>query len=98
MKNLEGKGQLIRLGMAQADGEAALWVSVDQQHFLPVLRQSDPQVCAGSRLANATFLVGNGDNLRVQRLHFISDWSYHVPAQQFWKWQKPPLKEVTASP
>ena len=62
----QGKGQLVRLGMAQADGQAALRVPVDQQNFLPGLRQPNPQVRAGGCLANAAFLVGDGDNLRVQ--------------------------------
>ena len=62
----QGKGQLVRLGVAQADGQAALRVPVDQQHFLPGLRQPNPQVRAGGCLANAAFLVGDGDNLRVQ--------------------------------
>ena len=57
---------LVRLGMAQADGQAALRVPVDQQNFLPGLRQPNPQVRAGGCLANAAFLVGDGDNLRVQ--------------------------------
>ena len=62
----QGKGQLVRLGVAQADGQAALRVPVDQQHFFPGLRQPDPQVGTGCCLADAAFLVGDGDNLRVQ--------------------------------
>lgn len=62
----QGKGQLVRLGVAQADGQAALRVPVDQQHFLSGLRQPNPQVRAGGCLANAAFLVGDGDDLRVQ--------------------------------
>ena len=57
---------LVRLGMAQADGQAALRVPVDQQHFLSGLCQPDPQVRAGGCLANAAFLVSDGDDLRVQ--------------------------------
>jgi len=38
----ERKGQFIRLGMAQADGKAALRVPVDQQHLSPSLRQPYP--------------------------------------------------------
>ena len=65
------KGQLVRLGVAQADGQAALRVSVDQQHFLSGLGQPDPQVRAGGCLANAAFLVGDGDNLRVHVLRHL---------------------------
>ena len=61
----QGKGQLVRLGMAQADGQAALRVSVDQQHFLSGLCQPDSQVRTGCCLANAAFLVGDGDDLCV---------------------------------
>ena len=61
----QGKGQLVWLGMAQADGQAALRVSVDQQHLSSGLRQPDPQVGTGRCLANAAFLVGDGDNLCV---------------------------------
>ena len=62
----EGEGQLVRLGMTQTDGQTSLRVPVNQQHFLPGLRQPDPQVRAGGCLANAAFLVGDGDDLRVQ--------------------------------
>ena len=62
----QGKGQFVRLGMAQADGQATLRVPINQQHFLPGLRQPDPQIRAGGCLANAAFLVGDGDDLRVQ--------------------------------
>ena len=37
----QGKGQLVRLGVAQADGQAGLGVSVHQQHLSPGLGQSD---------------------------------------------------------
>ena len=38
----EGKGQLIRLGIAQADGQPPLRVPVNEKHFLSRLRQSYP--------------------------------------------------------
>ena len=68
----EGKGQLVRLGIAQADGQAGLGVSVHQQDLLPGLGQPYPQVGAGGRLADAAFLVGDGDDLRVHSVspHF----------------------------
>ena len=68
----QGKGQLVRLGVAQADGQAALRVPVDQQHFLSGLRQPDTQVCAGGCLANAAFLVGDSDDLCVHSNYLIS--------------------------
>ena len=46
------KGQLVRPGIAQADRQAALRVSVDQQDFLSGLRQPDSQVGTGRCLAN----------------------------------------------
>ena len=52
--------------MAQADCQAPLRVPVDQQDFLSGLRQPDSQVGTSCCLANAAFLVGNGDDLRVQ--------------------------------
>ena len=60
------KGSLSGWGVAQADGQAALRVPVDQQHFFPGLFQPNSQVRAGGRFANAAFLVGDGDDLRVQ--------------------------------
>ena len=69
----QGKGQLVRLGMAQADGQAALRVSVDQQDFLSGLRQPDSQVGTGRCLAHTAFLVGNGDNLCVHNNHLVSE-------------------------
>ena len=68
----QGKEQLVRLGMAQADGQASLWVPVDQQHLLPGLRQPDAQVGTGGCLANAAFLVGNGDDLHIHCSHLVS--------------------------
>ena len=62
----ECKGQFVRLGVAQADGQAGLGVCVHQQHLFSGLSQPDPQVRAGGRFANAAFLVGDGDDLRVQ--------------------------------
>ena len=38
----QGKGQLVRLRVAQADGEAGLRVSIHQQHLLPGLGQPYP--------------------------------------------------------
>ena len=61
----QSKGQLVRLGMAQADGQAALRVSVDQQDFLSGLRQTDSKIGTGGGFANAALLVGNGNDLRV---------------------------------
>ena len=37
----EGKGQLVRLGIAQADGQAGLGIGVHQQHLLSGLGQPD---------------------------------------------------------
>ena len=62
----QGKGQLVRLRVAQADSKAGLGIGVHQQHLLPGLGQPDSQVRAGGRFADAAFLVGNGDDLRVQ--------------------------------
>ena len=62
----QGKGQLVRLRISQADCQAPLWVSVDQKDFLSGLRQPDSQVGTGRCLANAAFLVGNGDDLCVK--------------------------------
>ena len=62
----QGERQLVWPGISQADGQAALRVPVDQQHFLSGLRQPDAQVGTGGCLANAAFLVGDGDDLRVQ--------------------------------
>ena len=59
------KGQLVRLRIAQADRQATLRVSVDQQDFLSSLRQTDSKIGTGSGFANAALLVGNGNDLRV---------------------------------
>ena len=59
------KGQLVRLGIAQADCQASLRVPVDQKHFLSGLCQTYSQVRTGCCFANAAFLVGDGDDLRV---------------------------------
>lgn len=38
------KGQLVRLGITQADGQAPLRVSVDQQDFLPACAKPIPRL------------------------------------------------------
>ena len=60
------KWQLVRLRISQADCQASLWVPVDQKHFLSDLCQTYSQVRTGCCFANAAFLVGDGDDLRVQ--------------------------------
>ena len=59
------KGQLVRLGIAQADRQTSLWVSVDEQDFLSGMRQADSKIGTSSGFANAALLVGDGDDLRV---------------------------------
>ena len=59
------KGQLVRLWIAQADRQASLRVSVDQQDFLSGLCQTDSKIGTGGGFANAALLVGDGDDLRV---------------------------------
>ena len=54
------KGQLVRLGIAQADGEASLRIGVDQQDFLSRPCEGDTQVCGSRGLAHAALLVDNG--------------------------------------
>ena len=56
------KGQLVRLWIAQADSQASLRVSVDQQNFLSGLRQTDSKIGTGGGFANAALLVGNGND------------------------------------
>ena len=45
------KGQLVRLGIAQADRQASLRVSVNQQDFLSGLRQTDSKIGTGGGLS-----------------------------------------------
>ena len=58
-------GMRQRLGIAQANRQASLRVSVDQQDFLSSLRQTDSKIGTGGGFANAALLVGNGNDLRV---------------------------------
>ena len=60
------KGSLSGWGWPRLMVRLPCGVPVDQQHFLSGLRQPNPQVRAGGCLANAAFLVGDGDDLRVQ--------------------------------
>ena len=55
----------VRLGIAQADSQASLRVSVDQQDILSGLRQTDSKIGTGGGFTNAALLVGDGDDLRV---------------------------------
>jgi hypothetical protein len=60
------KWQLVWLRISQADCQASLRVPVNQKHFLSGLCQTYSQVRTGCCFANAAFLVGDGDDLRVQ--------------------------------
>ena len=51
------KRQLVRSGLFQTDGQAALCVCIKKQDFLSVLLQGDAQVDAGSGFADAAFLA-----------------------------------------
>ena len=66
------KRQLVRSGMSQTDGQAALWVCINEQDFLSLLCQGDAQVDTGGGFANAAFLVDDGDNL----LSLEYSWNY----------------------
>ena len=61
----EGNGELIRLGISQADCLATLRVPVNQQHLFTGLGQPDTEIGAGGCFADTALLVGNGDNLGV---------------------------------
>ena len=68
----ESKGQLIRLRVAQADGQAALRISVNQQHFSSGLCKPYAQIRTGRCFAHTAFLIGNGDDLRIHHFHLVS--------------------------
>ena len=57
----KGSGQFIGLLPAHADGQAALRVSVHQQNFLALHRQTDAQIFTGGGLASAALLVDDGN-------------------------------------
>ena len=63
----ERDGQGIRLGMAQADGEAGLGVVVDKGDLLSFQGQSHAQVYAACRFTRASFLVHYGNDLAFHR-------------------------------
>ena len=52
----------IRVGNAHGDGQAALGISIHQQHALARTGQPYTQINCGGCLANAALLVGNGDD------------------------------------
>lgn len=68
----ESKGQLIRLRVAQADGQAALRISVNQQHFSSGLCKPYAQIRTGRCFAHTAFLIGDGDDLRIHYFHLVS--------------------------
>lgn len=59
------KRQLVRSGMSQTDGQAALRVCINEHNFLSLLCQGNAQVDTGGGFANAAFLVDDGDDLGV---------------------------------
>ena len=55
--------QLVGLGIAQTNRQAALWVAVYQQYLFPFLCQPDTEIGTGGRLADAALLVGYGNDV-----------------------------------
>jgi len=65
------------LGIAQADGQASLWVSVNQKDFLPRLSQTNSKIGTSGCFADTTFLVGYGNNLCIHNFtSFLSKFRY----------------------
>jgi hypothetical protein len=52
----------IRVLVPHVDREVALGIEVNKEDALPELGQRAPEIHRGRRLANPTFLVGNGDH------------------------------------
>jgi hypothetical protein len=61
----EGNREVVRLLNAEAYGQAALWVCVDEKHTLTHIRKSYTEVDSCGRLSNATFLIGDGDHFTL---------------------------------
>ena len=64
----EGFCEGIRVGNAYGDGQAALGISIHQQHALALTGQSHPQIHCGGCLSNAALLAGDGDDFAVVHL------------------------------
>src|SRR5258708_1385654 len=61
---VDGLVELVRPPYAHVDGQVRLRIEVDEENPLPQLRQAGAQVHACGGLADAAFLVGDGDGLR----------------------------------
>ena len=59
-------GQLIRLRVAEGEGQRALRICVNEQHPFVLLGKSDAEVSGGRGFTHAALLVGDGDNFRFQ--------------------------------
>ena len=53
----QGNFQFVRLGIAQADGQGRLRITVHQQNLFPAVRQPDAQVRGRGGFAHSAFLI-----------------------------------------
>ncbi|KAG1078142.1 hypothetical protein G6F40_016841 [Rhizopus arrhizus] len=61
-QQIAGGGSQLALVHATAHGRVALRIQIDQQHALGCVGQGSGQVAGGRGLADATLLVGDGDD------------------------------------
>lgn len=68
----KGNGQIVRLGMAQADGKAGLGIYVNHQNLLSGLGQPNAEIYATGGFSHTALLIDQGDDLGVH--------GYQLPA------------------
>ena len=64
-------GQLIRLRIAEGEGQRALCICVDEQHPLVLPGKSDAEIGGGRGLAHAALLVRHRDHFAIRHMGFL---------------------------
>ena len=61
----ESDGQIVRMGIAQTDCKAGLWITIDQENFFPSLSQSCAEIYTACRFCDTALLIDQGNDLGV---------------------------------
>ena len=64
-------GQLIRLRIAEGEGQRALCICVDEQHPLVLPGKSDAEIGGGRGFAHAALLVRHRDHFAIRHMGFL---------------------------
>ena len=64
-------GQLIRLRVAEGEGQRALRICINKQHPLVLMGKPDAEVSGGRSFAHAALLVRHRDHFAIRHMGFL---------------------------